>query len=345
MAFKLPLNYQSIVALLMLSAFSLVGCSGSKNFATGATGGEAIGNIRVDGSSTVFPISEAMAEEFMKVNPEVRVTVGISGSGGGFKKFCAGETHITNASRPINSVEEKHCQKNGINYIEIPIAFDGISVVVNTENNFAYCLTVEEIKAIWEPEAQGKIENWRQIRASFPDRQLRLYGPGIDSGTYDYFTAAIVGEEGNSRGDYTASEDDNTLVWGVAADPGGLGFFGYAYYEENKDKLNLVGIDRGEGCIAPNAETIADGSYQPLSRPEFLYVNKSVADREDIKAFVEFHLAPENQYLISEVGYVSLSDRLLKKVRQRYEMGKTGSVFEGGSTVGIKLTDLLEIER
>lgn len=304
------------------------------------------GNVTVDGSSTVFPIAEAMAEEFQKANSNVRVTVGSSGTGGGFKKFCAGETDISNASRPIKPSEVELCQKGNIEYIELPVSFDGLSVVVNPQNNFAQCLTVDELKKMWEPAAQGKITNWSQIRSGFPNQRLGLYGAGTDSGTYDYFTQAIVGEEGKSRGDYTASEDDNTLVQGVASDQNGLGFFGYAYYENNKDKVKLVAIDNGKGCVQPSPQTISDGTYQPLSRPEFIYVKKSAAQRPEVKAFVDFFIAPENKELISEVGYVPLPDDLLAEVQQRFEAGKVGSIFKGeGSQVDVSLADLLKQEK
>ncbi len=331
-------------ALALMSLLSLSACRGIETSAHSRGGPREINSLSLDGSSTVFPIAEAMAEEFMKTHPGVRVTIGISGSGGGFKKFCRGEIDIANASRAIDINERELCKKNGIEYIELPIAYDGISVVVNPANHFVDCLTVAELKRIWEPSAEGKMVNWNQIRSTFPSRPLRLFGPGTDSGTHDYFTLALVGEEQYSRGDYTASEDDNLIVQGVAADAEGLGFFGYAYYKENQNKLKLVKIDSGEGCIAPGPTTITDNSYKPLSRPEFIYIKKSEADRLDVKAFVEFHLAPEHQYLISEVGYVPLPETLMAAVRNRYKLGKTGSVFESGSTVGINLSDLFKRE-
>lgn len=304
------------------------------------------GAVLVDGSSTVFPISEAMAEEFMKANPNVRVTVGVSGTGGGFKKFCAGETDISNASRPIKKEEIELCQKNGIEYVELPVAFDGLSVVVNPANDYATCLKVDELKKMWEPAAQGKVTNWNQIRESFPNKRLGLYGAGTDSGTYDYFTAAIVGEEGESRGDFTASEDDNTIVQGVASDEGGLGFFGYAYFEENKDRLKLVAIDSGDGnCVEPSETTIADGSYKPLSRPEFIYVKKTSLDKPAVKAFAQFQIDPANKNLIKETGYVPLPDDILAVVKERLETTKIGTVFGGEPAVGVKLADILAKEK
>lgn len=340
----------SVLAL----AFSLAACGGNQTTTTApqtdvaspaadtAANANLSGTVLVDGSSTVFPVSEAMAEEFQRANPNVRVTVGVSGTGGGFKKFCNGETDVTGASRPIKPEEVELCKKGGIEYVELPIAFDGISVVVNPQNNFAQCLTVQELKTMWEPAAQGKISNWNQIRPEFPNQRLGLYGPGTDSGTYDYFTSAIVGEEGESRGDFTASEDDNTLVQGVASDQGGLGFFGYAYYSENKERLKLVEIDNGQGCVAPSPETIADGTYQPLARPEFIYVKTTALERPEVRAFVDFYISPQNANLVEQVGYVPLPNTTIEAVQARLTKGTTGSVFGGeGSTIGVKLEDLL----
>ena len=312
---------------------------------TAATGGSSdlSGDVQVDGSSTVFPISEAMAEEFMAANPDVRVTVGVSGTGGGFKKFCAGETDISNASRPIKQEEIELCEQNGIEYVELPVAFDGLSVVVNPENNFATCLTVDELKTMWEPAAEGQITTWNQIRPDFPNQPIGLYGAGTDSGTYDYFTEAIIGE-GESRGDYTASEDDNVIVQGVSSDTGGIGFFGYAYYEENQDRLKLVEIDNGDGCVAPSEETISDGSYAPLSRPEFIYVKTTSLDNPAVRAFAEYQIDPANKGLISEVGYVPVPDATAEVVQKRLADGTTGSIFEGESAVGVKLDEALQKE-
>ena len=311
-----------------------------------AAGSNLSGTVQIDGSSTVYPISEAMAEEFQKANSGVKVTVASSGTGGGFKKFCAGETDISNASRPIKPEEVELCKKGNIEYIELPIAYDGLSVVANPKNNFAQCLTVAELKKMWEPGAQGKVTQWNQINPKFPAQKIGLYGPGTDSGTYDYFTQAVVGKEGESRGDYTASEDDNTLVQGVSSDPGGIGFFGYAYYENNKEKLKLVGIDNGKGCVQPSPQTIADGTYQPLARPEFIYVKKTAATRPEVKAFVDFNYAQANQKLVTEVGYVPLPSDIVTEVQARFNSGKVGSVFEGkGSQVGVTLKDLLKQEK
>lgn len=306
-----------------------------------AAGSNLSGNVKVDGSSTVFPVSQVMAAEFQKANPGVRVTVGVSGTGGGFKKFCAGETDITDASRPINATEMELCKKNNIEYTELPIAFDGLSVVVNPQNNFVECLKVGELKKIWEPGAEGKVTNWNQIRSDFPSQPLQLYGPGTDSGTYDYFTQAIVGQEGKSRGDYTKSEDDKTLVQGVSSGQNALGYFGYAYYLANRDKLKLVAIDSGYGCVQPSPRTIADSSYQPLSRPVFIYVKKAAAERPEVKAFTNFYLAPENAKLGLQVGYVPLPNITLRAASSRFNKGMTGTEFGGrGSVVGVGQQEL-----
>ncbi|MBD1808630.1 PstS family phosphate ABC transporter substrate-binding protein [Microcoleus sp. FACHB-SPT15] len=318
---------------------------GSSPAAGTAAGSNLSGQVQADGSSTVLPIMEAVAEEFQKANSGVQVTVGSSGTGGGFKKFCAGEIDISNASRPIKEEEIELCQKANIEYIEVPVAYDGLSVVANPQNNFAQCLKVDELKKMWEPAAQGKVSNWSQVRSGFPNQPLALYGPGTDSGTFDYFTDAVNGEEGASRGDYTASEDDNTLVQGVSQDQGGLGYFGYAYYEQNKDKIKLVEIDSGNGCVAPSPQTIADGTYAPLSRPLFIYVKKEAAARPEVKALVDFALAADNKELISEVGYVPLPDDTVALVKSRFEQGKVGSAFGGKEAVGVTIKELLEKEK
>lgn len=307
--------------------------------------GEALsGQVLVDGSSTVAPITSAVAEEFAKVAPDVRVPVGISGTGGGFEKFCNGETDISDASRPIKESETELCGQNGIEYIELPVAFDGLAVMVNPENDWASCLTVDELRMVWEPAAEGEITNWNQIRAEFPDEPLNLYGAGTDSGTYDYFTEAIVGEEGASRGDFLPSEDDNVLVQGIAGDINAMGFFGLAYYEQNKDSLKLLAVDNGDGCVEPNTETVSGGSYQPLSRPIFIYVSADSAGRPEVDAFVDFYL--QNAGVLSaEVGYISLGDQIYSLAQQRYDSRVLGSIFEGlGSTVGVSLNDLLANE-
>lgn len=308
------------------------------------------GSVKADGSSTVFPISEAVAEEFRKVSPQVKVTVGTSGTGGGFKKFGAGETDISAASRPIKPTEVELCGKNGIEYIELPIAYDGLAILVNPKNTWANDITVEELKKLWEPAAQRKITRWNQIRPEWPNKEIHLFGAGVDSGTYDYFTEAIVGEEHASRGDFTSSEDDNVLVEGIARDEYALGFFGLAYYEENKDKLKLLALndgkdDNGPGAIAPTPETVMNGTYQPLSRPLFIYVSKKALDRPEVSAFVEFYLANAPS-LVREVGYIPLPERAYVLAKQRVASQITGSIFGGkGSQVGVRIEELLKKEQ
>jgi phosphate transport system substrate-binding protein len=274
------------------------------------------------------------------------VVVGISGTGGGFKKFCRGDTDISNASRPISVREREDCKKAGIEYIELPIALDALAVMVNPKNTWVNDLTVAELKKMWEPAAQGKIMNWNQIRTGFPDRPLRLYGAGVDSGTYDYFTLATVGKEHSSRGDFTASEDDNVLVQGITGDINALGFFGLAYYVENKDKLKAVGIklDDKAKAILPSVEAARDGSYQPLSRPIFIYVStKSLAKNPDLAKFVEFYLDKKNALkLVKEVGYVPLPDKAYDVFLQRFKDRKTGTAFTGAK-VGVSIDDLLKL--
>ncbi|HET8761487.1 MAG TPA: PstS family phosphate ABC transporter substrate-binding protein [Nitrospiria bacterium] len=305
--------------------------------------------IKVDGSSTVYPITEAVAEEFQKKNRTVRITVGISGTGGGFKKFCGGETDLADASRPIKATEVKQCADNKVEYIELPVAFDGLAVMVNPKNTWAASMTVAELKKLWEPPAQGKITRWSQIRAGWPDKEIRLFGPGVDSGTYDYFTEAVVGKEHASRGDYTASEDDNVLVQGIAGDPLALGFFGVSYYDSNKGRLKLVAIDdenpkNGAGPILPTAETIKNATYEPLSRPIFIYVNKKALDRPEIAAFVKFYLTAGRE-LVNEVGYIPLPDKAYELAMKRVEARAVGSVFGGkGSQVGVTIESLLAVE-
>lgn len=298
--------------------------------------------IHIDGSSTVYPITEAVAEEFQKANPNLRVTVGISGTGGGFKRFCRGETDIADASRPIKSEEKNLCAGNGIEYMELPVAFDGLAVMVNPENDWVQVMTVSELKIIWEPEAQGTVTKWNQIRPEWPDAEIKLFGPGTDSGTYDYFTAAIVGQEGASRGDFTSSEDDNVLVYGIAGDKYALGFFGLAYYEENKDKLKLLAIDdeKGDGPVFPSKETVNNGTYQPLSRPIFIYVSKKAAERPELNKFVRFYL-DHAASLSQEVGFVPLPSGAYRAVTDRFLKGKIGSVFSGGSMTGVSIEEMV----
>lgn len=276
------------------------------------------GEVQIDGSSTVYPITEAVAEEFRAEQPDVQVTVGVSGTGGGFKKFTRGETDISDASRPIKEKEAAICKENNIKYVELTVAFDGMAVVVNKDNDWVDHFTVEELKKIWEPGAQEKITKWSQIRPEWPDVEFNLYGPGVASGTYDYFTEVIVGESGSSRGDYTASEDDNVLVQGIAGDKNAIGFFGLAYYEENMDKLKLVGIDNGNGPVTPSLETVKSGQYSPLSRPIFIYVSDAAAKKPAVTSFVHFYLdnAPA---LVKDVGYIPLQDSEYEKQKEKFK--------------------------
>ncbi len=305
----------------------------------GATGP---GVIAIDGSSTVFPITEAVAESWQAENPGQRVTIGVSGTGGGMKKFCAGEVAMTGASRPIKGKERELCAEKGIGFLELAVAYDGIAVVTHKENDWVDNISVAELKAMWSPEAQGQVSTWNNVNPEYPEQPLRLFGPGIDSGTYDYFTKAIVGEEHSSRGDFTSSEDDNVLVTGVAGDKGGLGFFGLAYYMENRDKLKLLGVYDGENApVKPNLKTVADGSYQPLSRPLFLYVSTQAAERPEVVEFVTYFLGDTGAGLAGEVGYIPLPSATRGKVQARFDKGTTGSLFENGSMVGATLDEML----
>jgi len=304
--------------------------------------------ITVDGSSTVFPISEAMAEEFQKTST-ARVTVASSGTGGGFKKLCNKEIAIAGASRPIKPSEVDACKANGVEYVELPVAYDGIAVVVNPKNTWVDTLTVAELKKLWTPEAQGTVKTWADVRKGFPKEEIHLFGAGVDSGTYDYFTKAIVGEEHKSRGDYTSSEDDNVLVQGIATDKLALGFFGFAYYIENKDKLKLIAIDDGDASngtapVLPSHETIEKGTYQPLSRPIFMYVRKDEAERREVQDFVHYYLGAGTK-LVNEVGYIGLPAATYALANKRFDARKTGSLFAGeGSTVGVAVAELLAKE-
>lgn len=296
------------LALLIFSSLFLYSC-----------GTESSNEIKIDGSSTVFPITEAVAEEYRSQAPNIRVTVGFSGTGGGFQKFVRGETDINNASREIQSGEVEKAKANDIDYLELSVAYDGLAVVVNPQNDWVDHFTLEELEKIWEPSAQGEIMQWSDIREEWPDQDLQLYGPGVASGTFDYFTKVIVGESGSSRGDFTASEDDNVLVQGVSSDEGALGFFGLAYYEENKNQLRLVPVknERGE-VVEPTMQSISDDSYSPLSRPLFIYVRKDAAQKEYVQDFVNFYLnnAPE---LAKDIGYIPMPDSVYQVQKEKFE--------------------------
>ncbi len=301
------------------------------------------GDINIDGSSTVFPITEAMAEEFGNATDgNVKITVGVSGTGGGFNKFCTGETHISDASRPIKQSEVDLCAENGIKYIELPVAIDGLSVMVNPNNDFLECMTVDELHTIWRPEAEEVITSWNQVRPEWPDRDIGLYAPGVDSGTFDYFTETVNGESQASRADFLPSEDDNVLVTGISGDRGALGYFGYAYYAENADRLKLLAIDGGDGCVLPTDETINNGSYSPLSRPLFIYVSADGLNQEHTRAFVEYYLDPANRDFISETGYIPFPDDIYALVQERFLGGVTGAAFGGDARLHGTVREVLE---
>jgi phosphate transport system substrate-binding protein len=314
--------------------------------ALGASAFAGAQTVKIDGSSTVFPITEAVAEEFQKAKRgAVRVTVGISGTGGGFKKFCRGETDISNASRPILKKEMADCKQAGIQYIELPVAYDALTVVVNPKNTFVKSLSVAELKKMWEPAAQGKVTNWSQINPAFPKAPLKLFGAGADSGTFDYFTEAITGKSKSSRGDFTASEDDNVLVQGVSRDVNALGFFGFAYYVENRDKLKAVPIVEKDGkpAVAPSMENVLNGSYQPLARPIFIYVNAASIKKPEVREFIEYY-NKHGESLAKEVKYVPLPPKAYTYNMESVGKMRLGTKFEGENKVGLTIEDLMKLE-
>ncbi|HEY8399982.1 MAG TPA: PstS family phosphate ABC transporter substrate-binding protein [Cytophagaceae bacterium] len=324
--------------ILILTVGTLLGSCGGGN--------DKRSKVKLDGSSTIYPISEAVAEEFQEENEEVNVTIGVSGTGGGFKKFIRKEIDITGASRPINKLEDADANTQGVSYIELPVAYDGLAIVVNPQNTWVNKITVAELKKLWEPASQGKITKWNQIRPEWPNEKINLYGPATESGTFDYFTEAIVGESKASRGDYTASEDDNVLVQGISTDKYGLGYFGLAYYEENQDKLKLVPVDdenesNGAGAIAASQESVLNGTYQPLSRPLFIYVNTESANQPAVDKFVKYFITSASE-LVPETGFIPLKQETYDLVMKRYQDRKTGSLFLEVSTVGIKLDEVLK---
>jgi phosphate transport system substrate-binding protein len=301
--------------------------------------------VKIDGSSTVFPVTEAVAEDFQKAKKgAVKVTVGISGTGGGFKKFCRGETAISNASRPILKAEMAECAKAGIDYYELPVAFDALTVVINPKNSFVKQLTLAEMKRMWEPAAQGRVTRWNQVNPAWPDAPMKLFGPGADSGTFDYFTEAVVGKSKSSRGDFTASEDDNVLVQGVSRDVNGLGYFGYAYYIENKDKLKAVPIVNEKGqVVEPSMEAVLKGSYSPLARPIFIYVNAKALEKPEVREFAEYYMKNGGK-LAREVKYVPLPEAAYKTAWEHVQKGKKGTVFGGVAEAGVTIEELLRRE-
>ncbi|MCP2042589.1 PstS family phosphate ABC transporter substrate-binding protein [Pontibacter sp. HSC-36F09] len=313
-------RFKLSAAILVGASLAFTSCGGN----TQEGGSDMSGSISIDGSSTVYPVTEAVAEEYRAEAPDVKVTVGVSGTGGGMKKFSRGEIDIVNASRSINDSEAKTAKENGISYVQLSVAYDGLTVVVHPSNDWAKDITVAELKKMWEPEAQGTITRWNQIRPEWPDKEIHLYGAGVESGTYDYFTEAIVGKSHSSRGDYTASEDDNVLVQGVSTDPLALGFFGYAYYEENKSKLKAIPVDNGAGPVLPSLETVKDGSYAPLSRALFLYVSSKAVVRPEVVDFINFYLENAGE-LAQEVGYIPLPDNVYNEQKQKFEQFATGA--------------------
>ncbi|WP_295626967.1 PstS family phosphate ABC transporter substrate-binding protein [uncultured Nitrosomonas sp.] len=325
------LNFRASITVALLSVFFNAGTASATPI------------VKIDGSSTVFPITEAVAEDFqIAKRGAIRVTVGISGTGGGFKKFCRNEIDIVNASRPVTELEMEACKKEGIQFIEMPIAFDALTVVVNPKNTWSKTITVEELQKIWEPAAQGKITHWNQINPAWPDKRIKLYGPGADSGTFEYFTEAIVGKAKSSRGDFTASEDDNVLVQGVASDLYALGFFGFAYYIENSKKINAVAIDSGDGGVLPSATTVENNSYKPLSRPIFIYVNAKSTEKTEVHEFINFYMQNATE-LVAEVKYFPLSKEVYDLNFEHFNKKKVGTVFKG-TGIDIKLEDVLKLE-
>lgn len=309
-------RFNGSIAVLAALALSMglvaAGCGGGDS--SEGSGSDLSGTIKIDGSSTVAPLSEAAAELFQSENSDVRVTVGTSGTGGGFEKFCAGETDISDASRSIKQVEIDDCKSKGVTYDEIQVANDGLAVVVNPANDFVQCLTTEQLKKIWDRDSN--VSNWNQVDPNFPDQPLKLYGPGTDSGTFDYFTDAVNGEEGRSRSDYNATEDDNVIVQGVSGDKGGMGYFGLSYVEQNPDKVKAIEVDGGGGCVAPSKQTVQDATYKPLSRPLFIYVSGDAIKRPEVDAFIEFYL--DNQEQITEQAlYVPMTAEQLEASQEK----------------------------
>ncbi len=326
-----------------LKILSVTAVLGALISADGVAGADTI--IKIDGSSTMYPITEAVAKNFqISKKDAIKVTVGISGTGGGFKKFCRGEIDIVNASRPIQRTEMKACSKAGVQYVELPVAFDALTVVVNPKNDWIKTMTVAELKKMWEPAAQGKITKWNQVNPAWPDETFKLYAAGPDSGTLDYFTQAIVGKAKSSRGDFTASEDDNVLVQGVANDKNALGFFGFGYYVENQEKVRAVAVDDGRnGGVIPSVETVEDGTYQPLSRPIFIYVNMKAAEKPELKEFVAFYMKNASA-LVRGFQYFPLPPRAYAANMEFFKTKRVGTVFNGFLPVGLTIDDLLRRE-
>jgi phosphate transport system substrate-binding protein len=326
---------RATIASALMAAFGLFGVDAAQAQAT----------VKIDGSSTVFPITEAVAEEFQKAKKGAnKVTVGISGTGGGFRKFCRGETDVQNASRPITKSEIADCQKNGVAFLEMPVAFDALSVVVNPKNTWLTQISIDELKKIWEPSAQGKVVRWNQVNPAWPDRPMKLFGAGTDSGTFDYFTEAVTGKSKASRGDFTASEDDNVLVQGISRDVDALGFFGFAYYAENRDKLRSLPISwKGGKAVGPSFDTVLNGTYQPLSRPIFIYVSTSAVKRPEVRDFVEFYNKTAEK-LVKEVKYVPLPAAAYAYNLDTLAKNRVGTKFGGENLVGVTIEQLMKME-
>jgi phosphate transport system substrate-binding protein len=318
---------------LGLASASCRGAADTRAAGTPTEGGPVSGRITVEGSSTVFPVSRIVAERFQHVHPGASVALESTSTADGFNKLCAGRLDVAAASRPINAAEIQACRTGRIEFIELPVAFDSLAVVVNPRNTFAGCLTVSELKRTWEPEAEGRVSRWSDIRREFPPQPLALFGPGNTLGTFHYFTLAIVGTQGRSRADYTTSDDDSFLANAVAADPNGLGYFGYAYYLANRDRLKAVGIDNGRGCVVPSPGTVADETYQPLTRPIFLYIRLAALDRPEVAAFARFAVSLEHAAAVQQVGYMPLPPVTLLTVAKHLDTRVTGSIFGGGGAV------------
>ena len=338
-------SHLATIALLTPLVAIVSGCGDKGGSQPSARSGRDAPVIRIDGSSTVFPVAEAIAEEFqVEQRGAVRVTAGLSGTGGGFKKLCRGDIDISNASRPILEEEIKLCRDAGIKFIELPVAFDAITVVVNPKNDWVKSVTVAELKKMWEPAAQAQIKRWNQIRPEWPDAPLMLFGPGADSGTFDYFTEAVTGKAKSSRGDFTASEDDNVLVQGVENNKNALGYFGFAYYASHKDKMRAVPIEKADGTtVLPSAATVTDGTYQPLSRPLFIYVSEKAAQRPEVRQLIEYFFT-EGPELTTQVGFVPLPDQAAQLALQHFKESRFGTVFGGVPEVGITIDELLKRE-
>jgi phosphate transport system substrate-binding protein len=333
------------LALGMVLVYFSWACGGSRG---GQSDRGITGDITVDGSSTVYPITEAVAEEFRAQNPNVRITIGVSRTGGGFKKFTRGEIDIADASHPINESELKAAAENKVRFVELPVAYDCIAVVVNPKNFWVDRMTVAELRRLWEPRAQGRIMRWYQIRPGWPYRRIHLFGPAVNSGTFEYFTEAVMGKAGVSRADFTSSTDDNFIVQRVSSDEDALAFLGYAYYRENLQRLKAVPIDDGrvedgQGAVPPGPDTIKNGTYQPLSRAIFIYVNKEAISRPEVRAFVQFYLNSALD-LVPQLGYVPLPEETYRLVAERFKKGTAGSVFAGQPEIGVPIERLLRKE-